>query len=583
MKQSLKSSASHISLFSVVSRRLSTESNMAQGVQLERSKFCCSICLDLLNDPVTIPCGHSYCRNCINSHLDKEERKKVYSCPECRRLFASRPVLSKNYMIAVVVEELNKTGLQAAPGKNRYAGPEDVACDVCKGRKLKAFRSCLQCFASYCEEHIQPHYDVAPLMKHRLVEPSAKLQENICSRHQEVMKMFCRTDQCCICYLCSKDEHKGHDKVSTVGERAKKQKELEATRQTIQQMIQNKEKDVKLLQQEEHSVNFSAENAVKNTEKIFTQLICVIEKRLSDMKEKIKSQQRGEAGRFRRAREKVEQEIAELKRKDADLAKLSHSEDHAHFLLNYRSLSRLSDSKDQPCARVHRQRHFEKVSLAASNAGDRLQEVLSEEYAKISVTTEANVLPPNTKAEPEIRADFLHFAFRITLDPNTANPHVLVSKENRRVTYMKEEQNYPVHPDRFVYSWQVLSAESMTGRCYLEVERSGRGVLIAVAYKAIGRSGNFSECMFGQNDKSWALDCFQNSCEFLHNNTKTTIPGTWSSKVGVYLDHGAGSLSFYSVSETMTLLHRVQTTFTQPLHVGLWLSEGAVAEVCKLK
>lgn len=89
--------------------------------------------------------------------------------------------------------------------------------------------------------------------------------------------------------------------------------------------------------------------------------------------------------------------------------------------------------------------------------------------------------------------------------------------------------------------------------------------------------------MFGNNDKSWALDCFKNSYEFKYNNIRTPIPGTWSSRVGVYLDHSAGVLSFYSVTDTVKLLHKVMTKFTQPLRIGLWLSEGAAAELCKLK
>uniref|UniRef100_A0A3B3WER1 B30.2/SPRY domain-containing protein n=1 Tax=Poecilia mexicana TaxID=48701 RepID=A0A3B3WER1_9TELE len=180
------------------------------------------------------------------------------------------------------------------------------------------------------------------------------------------------------------------------------------------------------------------------------------------------------------------------------------------------------------------------------------------------------------------RENFLEHACQITLNPDTAFPKLLLTKENRKVTFVSEEQEYPNHPDRFIYTWQVLSQQSLSGRCYLEVERSGKGVMVAMAYKGISRAGTFSDCMFGQNSTSWGLDCFQNSCEFRHNKNKTPIPGTWSSRVGVYLDYKAGILDFYSVFKTMTLLHRVKTTFTEPLYVGLWLSDGATAEICKL-
>ncbi|XP_034064189.1 E3 ubiquitin-protein ligase TRIM58 isoform X2 [Gymnodraco acuticeps] len=107
---------------------------MAQrGNQINQEIICCTICLDLLKHPVTIPCGHSYCMDCIQSSCDG----KLYSCPQCRKSFTPRPVLLKNTMLAALVEELKKTGRQPAPADHGYAGAEDV----CTGRKLRAWGS----------------------------------------------------------------------------------------------------------------------------------------------------------------------------------------------------------------------------------------------------------------------------------------------------------------------------------------------------------------------------------------------------------------------------------------------------------
>ncbi|XP_031143709.1 tripartite motif-containing protein 16-like [Sander lucioperca] len=562
---------------------------MAQkGVQLDRETFSCSICLDLLKDPVTTPCGHSYCMNCIKSHWDGEDRKYSYSCPQCRKTFTPRPVLLKNTMLADLVEELKKTGLQAAPADHCYAGAEDVACDVCTGRKLKAHKSCLFCLVSYCEKHLQPHYESETFKKHKLVEPSKKLQENVCSRHDEVMKIFCRTDQQLICSLCLMEEHKGHDTVSAAAERAERQRELEGSRQNIQRRIQDREKDVKLLQQQAEAINLSADKAVEDSEKIFTELIRLLEKRSSDVKQQVRSQQKREVSRVKELQEKLEQEITELKRKDAELKKLSHTEDHNQFLHNYPSLSPLSQSTSS--IHIRPLSCFEDVTAAVSEVRDKLQDVLREKRTNVSLTgTEVDVLLP--QPEPKTRAEFLKYSREITLDPNTANTRLLLSEGNRKATLMYKQQSYSSHPDRFTYWWQVLSRESLTGRCYWEVERRGRGeVYVAVTYKNISRAGRSDECGFGLNDKSWALDCDNNSYTFCYNKVQTPVSGPESSRVGVYLDHSAGILSFYSISETMTLLHRVQTTFTQPLYAGLrfdcwglFLLNGASAELCKLK
>uniref|UniRef100_A0A671VMC2 E3 ubiquitin/ISG15 ligase TRIM25-like n=1 Tax=Sparus aurata TaxID=8175 RepID=A0A671VMC2_SPAAU len=422
---------------------------MAQKeVQLDHEIISCPICLDLLKDPVTILCGHSYCKNCIKDHWDTEDEKRIYSCPQCRKSFIPRPELLKNTMLAALVEQLKKTGLQAAPADHCYAGPEDVACDFCTGRKLRAVKSCLQCVASYCEKHLQPHYDVAPLTKHKLVEPSEKLQENICSRQDEVIKMFCRTDQQCICYLCSVDEHKGHDTVSAAAERTERQRELEVSRHNIQQRIQDREEDVKLLQQEVEAINHSADKAVEHSLKIFTKLIRLMEKRCFDLKKQVRSQQETEISRVKELQEKLEQEITELKRKDAELKKLSHTEDHNQFLHNYPSLSALSESTHSSSIKICPLKYFEDVTEAVSEARDKLQDVLTETWTNISLkVTEVDVLL--SQQEPKTRADFLRYSYEITLDLYTAHTRLLLSEGNRKVTVIRQRQSIASPPDRF--------------------------------------------------------------------------------------------------------------------------------------
>ncbi|XP_032438435.1 tripartite motif-containing protein 16-like [Xiphophorus hellerii] len=539
---------------------------MAQRiVQLDQSNFSCSICLDQLKDPVTIPCGHTYCMNCIKSHWDGEDQRRNHSCPQCRKEFIPRPNLEKNVMLAALVEDLEKTGLQAAAADHCYAGPEDVACDVCTGRKMKAVKTCLVCLISYCENHLQPHYESPAFKKHKLVNPTKTLMESICSCHDEVMKMLMD----------------GYETISAEAERAEKQKKLQESRQQIQQRIQDQEKDVKLLQQEVEAINVSADKAVEDSEKIFTELIRLLQERSSDVKQQIRSQQETEVSRVKDVQEKLEQEITELKRKDAELEQLSHTEDHNQFLLNYPSLPALSESTHSSSINIRPLRHFEDVTAAVSELRDIMQDVLRDSWRNVELAiTEVDVL----LSEPKTRDEFLKYSQEITLDPNTANIFLLLSEQNRKVTLMNRQQDYPDHPDRFTGCYQVLSRETLTGRCYWEVERTGSGVYVAISYKNINRKE-----AFGFNDRSWSLYGYTDSYTFYHNNIETPVPGPVSSRLGVYLDHRAGILCFYSVSETMTLLHRVQTRFTQPLHagVGLYFSLScpgdSSAEFIKLK
>ncbi|KAM9327705.1 tripartite motif-containing protein 16-like [Pholidichthys leucotaenia] len=549
---------------------------MAQKeVQLHPENFSCPICLVPLKNPVSLPCGHSYCMDCIKAHWDAEDMRGIYSCPQCRKIFIPRPDVVKNTVLAGLVEELKKTGLQAAPADHFYAGPADVACDFCSGRKLKAVRTCLDCRASSCEDHLKLHDDVGPFRKHKLVEPSKNLQENICSRHDKLKEIFCRTDQQIICYLCTMDEHKGHDTVSAAAERAERQKKLSESRLKIQQRIQGREKDVKVLQQQVEAINGSADNTVEDSEKMFTELIRLIQKRSSDVKQQVRSQQETEVSRVLDLQQKLEQEIAELKSKDGELERLSHTEDHIQFLHSYPSLSALRESPHSSSIYVGPLSYFEDVTAVVSEVRDKLQDILTETWTNISEL----LLAP----EPKTREEFLQYYQEITLDPNTAHRKLELSEGNRKVTFMEQPQSYPEHPDRFTGWHQVLSRENLSERCYWEVEWRGRLVYVAAAYKDMKRAGGGKECLFGFNSKSWSLCCDQNSFTFYHNSISTNISGPGSSRVGVFLDHRAGSLSFYRVSETMTLIHRVQTTFTHNLYAGLFIGSGSTAELVKVR
>ncbi|XP_051804806.1 tripartite motif-containing protein 16-like [Acanthochromis polyacanthus] len=555
-----------------------------QRNQSDSEKLSCSICLDLLKDPISTSCGHSYCMDCIKTHWDGEDGKRIYSCPQCRKTFIPRPEVEKNVTLADLVEDLKKTRLQAAAEDLCYAGPGDVSCDSCTGRKLKAVKSCLQCLVSFCQQHLQPHYQSAAFKKHQLVEPSKNLQENICSRHDKMMEIFCLTDQQLICFLCTKYEHEGHKTVSAAAERMKKQKEVEVSRLKVQQRIQDRQKDVELLQQELEVIRVSADKTVEDSQEMFTQMIHLLQNRRRDVEQQIRSQQKMEERRVKELEEKLEQEIRDLKRKDAELKQLSDTPDHSHFLHNYPSVSALSESKPLSNVIIRPLRHFEDVTAAVKELRDHLQDILRDTWTNISLAiTEVDVLLP--QPEPETRDGFLKYSREITLDPNTANRYLLLSEGNKKVTLMEKEQPYPDHPERFTFWFQVLSKESLTGRCYWEVEWRGGGVEVSVAKKNICREGDSDECGFGCNDKSWSLDCDTNSYEFWYNNISTDVSGPQSSRIGVYLDHRAGFLSFYSVSETMTLLHRVQTTFTEPIHAGVCLSDddGATAEFLKVK
>ncbi|XP_073705896.1 tripartite motif-containing protein 16-like [Garra rufa] len=532
-------------------------SKMAEA-RFSQEEFLCPVCLDLLKDPVAIPCGHSYCKSCITDCWDQEDQMRVYSCPQCRQTFSPRPALARNTILAEMVEKLKKTKLTA----DCYAGAGDVECDVCTGRKYKAVKSCLLCLNSYCQNHLEQHESWFKGKRHNLTEATGRLQEMICQKHEKILEVFCRTDQKCICVLCTMDEHKNHDTVSAAAQRTEKQKQLKETQKTFQQRIQQREKDVQQLREAVESHKRSAQTAVEDSERIFTELIRSIERSRSELIRLIRDQEKRAVSRAEEQLERLEQEINDLRRRDTELEQLSHTQDHIQFLQSFQSLSAPPESTDGNDDLFSSLFSFDGLRESVHQLRDKLEDFCKEELKKISDRVTSTNIVPRT------RKDFLQYSHQLTLDLNTVNKLLRLSENNRVITDTKSVQPYPDHPDRFDCYRQVLCRESVCGRCYWELEWSG-DVDISVSYKSISRKGRGNECVFGSNDQSWSLFCSSSRCSFWHNKIETLLPvKSVSSRIGVFVDHSAGTLSFYSVSDTMSLIHTEHTTFTQTLYPG---------------
>ncbi|XP_017537437.1 tripartite motif-containing protein 16-like [Pygocentrus nattereri] len=525
-------------------------------------QFNCPVCLDQLKDPVTTACGHSFCLVCINSCWDEERQSGFYRCPQCRHTFTRRPVLKKNVLFAEMVEKLKVTSIQTGS----IGGAE---CDFCTGLKQKAAKSCLVCLASYCETHLQPHY-VSPAFKsHKLVRASARLQDHVCSRHQKPLDVYCRTDQLCICFLCTMEEHSGHLTAPAEAERMEKQKELKETQRKSQQMIQQKEKELQKLRRAVESHKRSAQAALEDSKMVFSELIRLVERKRSEVTALIRAQEKEVVRRTEGILKRVEQEVSELRKRDAQLKELSLAEDHTQFLQSFRSLSAAPASIHTVTRTPHTT--FMDVAQTVMELKKKLEEFCREETENVSRrVTQVQILEPITRKE------FLDYSCQLTLDSNTANSVLRLSEGNRAASWDDLFQFYPDHPDRFDAWAQVLCRENVCGGGYWEVEWSGSdGVGVAVSYRGISRKIDY-ECVFGCNDQSWSLSCFPSGYSFWHDSQETTIPRVpCSSRIGIYVDHKAGTLSFYSISDSMTLIYRVQTTFTQPLYPGFWLGEGS--------
>ncbi|XP_051790750.1 tripartite motif-containing protein 16-like isoform X1 [Erpetoichthys calabaricus] len=542
--------------------------------QLQDELICC-VCLDILKDPISLQCGHSFCKECINSCWDNYE-ELLCRCPSCRSVNIPRPDLQKNILLNKIARELRVLTL---PTSQSAAGAQDIACDFCKRNKFRAVKSCLTCRASFCEIHIQPHQRGPAWINHRLVKPSRNLEKNFCTEHQKLLELFCRSDQMCICSQCGVTEHRGHDLVGLEAERAEKETELEAARTNIRNRIQQRQGNVGELRQTVNRIKASAERELQETERAFTVLINSINETRRKVVQLIKDMERTEVEKVEGPMRQLQTEIMELKRRDEHLVQLSESEDSIHFLQNFTSPYVLPDEEDPPHIDVCTEVSSVDLREELSHLKERLEQIGKWTFLRVD-NTDLPVfflIPP----QPRNREDFLQYSCQLTLDPDTVNEHLSISDGNRKVMGKDRTSHYPDHPDRFDSVPQVLCREDLSRtRCYWEVERSGNPIVIGVAYKSLSRRGGNSECIIGGNNKSWCLFCSDSSPSVCHQTEMTEVAGPLCSRIGIYVDRCAGTLSFYNVSNTMTLLHSFTTSFTEPLHAGFWANQDTSLTIC---
>ncbi|XP_049928931.1 E3 ubiquitin-protein ligase TRIM39-like [Epinephelus moara] len=474
----------------------------AASCLLTEDQFLCSICLDVFTDPVTTTCGHNFCKTCITEHWSTNV---PYQCPNCKEVFTTRPELQVNTLISEMAAQFRQSAQQKASSSSseqQVSKPAEVPCDVCTGSKLKALKSCLVCLVSYCETHLEPHLTMSGLKRHQLIDPVENLEGRMCLKHDKLLELFCKTDQMCVCVLCTVSHHKTHDVVPLREEYEGKKAELKVE---IQQMIQKRRLKIEEIK---HSVELKkqAEGFIKE----------------------------------------LEQEISELKKRSTEVEQLSRSEDHLHVLQSFTSLNTAPPIKK-----------WTEVSVCPLYEGtvrrtvSQLEEMISKQMKKLFTEVELKRVQQS--------------AVDVTLDPDTAHPGLILSDDGKQVKHGDVKKNLPNSPERFDSCPNVLAKQSFSsGRFYYEVQVKGKTNWYAgVARESINRKGQITP---NPQNGYWIISLRNgNEYKACADPSVSLSLKSRPEKVGVFVDYEEGLVSFYDVDAAALIYSFTGCSFTEKL------------------
>ncbi|XP_072001159.1 E3 ubiquitin/ISG15 ligase TRIM25-like [Engystomops pustulosus] len=587
-----------------------------------REELLCSICLSLYTDPVTLRCGHNFCRVCIEQVLNTQDESGVYSCPECRAVFQERPGLQRNITLRNIAERF----LFTEPHQEEVTG---ICCTYCIHSPVPAVKSCLHCEASLCDDHLRVH-SKGP--EHVLTDPSTSLENRKCPVHKKILEYYCKEDKACICVSCSVDgEHRGH-KVEMLD--AAYQKKKNKMRDVLQKLTTKREETEERVQSLEERWRKALEKASGEAERV-TALFIDLKKGLDDPKKRrqLEDLEKKVLSEISRQEEQVSLSLSalirkleikkdELSRKMKDIEELCNMTDPLTVLQEpdtgdlcdpeegggdedtgghdgHEEDTGGHDGGDEDTGGHdggdedtggHDETHDVDVDVITRLLHEGLSDIMTY-LQTISPAKPGDIRPQ--PPSPRFRNKYVggkvissgdggiygEGPAVISLDVSTAHNNIIISEDLKTATRTTITQNRPETPVRF-RNYQVMSSRGFTsGRHYWDVEISGSVLWrVGMCYPSIDRRGRQS--LIGDNNKSWGL-CrrlwFNDQYLVRNDNVEIQLAHQIScDRVRICLDYEAGELSFYELCDPIRHLHSFTTTFTEPLHAVLCVGKGSL-------
>ncbi|RVE60286.1 hypothetical protein OJAV_G00179400 [Oryzias javanicus] len=493
----------------------------------------CSICMDAFKNPVTSSCGHSFCQGCLGCHLKYVTRM----CPLCKTHINKMPEV--NIVLRDVTEHMN------AAVQNRYTGAAgEVACDVCTTSKMKAVKSCLVCLTSYCSAHLQSHSSQR-LKGHRLVQPIKDLDARACLTHGRPYELYNKTQQACICVSCMKE---GQDDVVSIEDEWHKRKgQLQCTKVELEEKIERRKEKMEEVDAALNVCMDQLEYELSDVEAVFTEVFNILEAARAAAMQPLEERKRLLEKEAKGLKDELDAEIIKLLDAVVELEGISALEDHILFLQRYPSLANHDDMKD-----------WTEVELDTSLSFGSMRKITEELIEKFQQELDRLSSIDLKRLSP--------FTVDVKLDPNTAHKRLAVSEDGKEVRDSGEDQEISDSPSRFDLFGSVLGLNSFSsGRSYWEVEVGNKtGWDLGVATRGAGRKGKLT---LSPENGYWVLVHYEEE-KFA---AMASVPLSLflkekPTKVGLFVDHEEGLVSFYDVRAQSHIYSFTECSFKEELY-----------------
>lgn len=499
--------------------------------------FRCSICLEAFKKPVSTPCGHNFCQACITGYWNQ---KDIFPCPLCQEQFCIKPELKVNTFIAEITEKHKKESEEKCSKPPKEAENGDVLCDICE---LPAFKSCLVCLTSFCDTHLERHRTVPALKTHDLIDPAENLESRLCTKHHRQLELFCRKEQVIVCKSC--EEHENHELVSLAEEATLRKTQLKKDKEEMDLLIAARQQKIDEFEGSAEASRKNAALALSRRENVMSVVVDYVKKSHAELAEVIQVQQKKIEMKKEGLIKEVEGEIMQIMQTKSQLDQVSLNNDDLVFLENFLPLiitpPQVKDWSDVT------------LNVNPFVVTEALTELMNTVIREIRM-----VCDPDFKGLKWQAVD-------VTLDPDTANPFLLVSEDGKQVKHGDVERKVPNNPLRFSHVPNILAKEGFaSGQFYYEVHvKNKTNWDLGVANRSINRVGDLR---LSPRTGYWTI-CLRDGQVYTANDN---VPIDLSirempEKVGVFVKYDEGLVAFFNVDTRACIFSYTGCKFTEEL------------------